>query len=142
MDIKQRDLIGNTLHLNLKRKWFDMIVSGEKLEEYREIKPYWINRLLEFFSETDEMEVYELKNDLLYPEKRQYTCYSEVFCGFDCRFKKFNSVTFKNGYQKNAQTIVVELIGVTIGKAKPEWSDNWQGNVFIIKLGNVISTSH
>lgn len=30
------------LYLNLKRKWFDMIVFGEKKEEYREIKFYWI----------------------------------------------------------------------------------------------------
>jgi len=33
------------LHLTLKKKWFDMILSGEKQEEYREIKPYWIKRL-------------------------------------------------------------------------------------------------
>lgn len=33
------------LELTLKKKWFDMIKSGEKLEEYREIKDYWINRL-------------------------------------------------------------------------------------------------
>jgi len=34
-----------TLKLTLKKKWFDMISSGEKKEEYREIKPYWIKRL-------------------------------------------------------------------------------------------------
>ena len=33
------------LHLTLKKKWFDMIASGEKTEEYREIKAYWANRL-------------------------------------------------------------------------------------------------
>jgi len=33
-----------TLHLTLKRKWFDMIKSGEKKEEYREIKPFWTKR--------------------------------------------------------------------------------------------------
>lgn len=33
------------LHLTLKKKWFDMIASGEKTEEYREIKPYWNKRL-------------------------------------------------------------------------------------------------
>ena len=33
------------LHLTLKKKWFDMILSGEKREEYREIKPYWMDRL-------------------------------------------------------------------------------------------------
>lgn len=32
------------LHLTLNKKWFDMILSGEKTEEYREIKPYWTRR--------------------------------------------------------------------------------------------------
>ena len=34
------------LHLTLKKKWFDMIASGEKKEEYRELKPYWHKRLM------------------------------------------------------------------------------------------------
>lgn len=33
------------LHLILKKKWYNMIESGEKKEEYREIKPYWEKRL-------------------------------------------------------------------------------------------------
>lgn len=32
------------LVLPIKKKWFDMIKSGEKKEEYREIKRYWITR--------------------------------------------------------------------------------------------------
>lgn len=32
------------LVLPIKRKWFDMILAGEKTEEYREIKPYWTKR--------------------------------------------------------------------------------------------------
>lgn len=35
-----------TLHLTLKRKWFDMIEAGIKTEEYREDKLYWRRRLL------------------------------------------------------------------------------------------------
>ena len=34
------------LDLPLKKEWYDMIESGEKTEEYREIKPYWCKRLL------------------------------------------------------------------------------------------------
>ena len=30
--------------LPIKRKWYDMILSGEKKEEYREIKPYYTTR--------------------------------------------------------------------------------------------------
>lgn len=33
------------LHLTLKKKWFDMIEAGEKKEEYREVKAYWLNRI-------------------------------------------------------------------------------------------------
>ena len=32
------------LILPIKKKWYDMIVSGEKKEEYREIKDYWAIR--------------------------------------------------------------------------------------------------
>ena len=35
------------LTLPIKKKWFDMIRSGEKKEEYREIKPYYQSRLNE-----------------------------------------------------------------------------------------------
>ena len=49
------------LHLTLKKKWFDMIASGEKKEEYREIKKYWQDRLcctsniLDGFQDFDEI---------------------------------------------------------------------------------------
>ena len=35
----------NILHLPLKSEWYNLIESGIKKEEYREIKPYWIKRL-------------------------------------------------------------------------------------------------
>lgn len=34
------------LYLPIKKKWFSMILCGDKKEEYREIKPYWNKRLL------------------------------------------------------------------------------------------------
>lgn len=34
------------LILPIKKKWFDMILSGEKKEEYREIKPYYTTRFM------------------------------------------------------------------------------------------------
>lgn len=39
----------NDMILTLKKQWFDMIISGEKTEEYREIKPYWEKRFLHYF---------------------------------------------------------------------------------------------
>ena len=34
------------LNLVLKKKWFDMISSGEKKEEYREIKPHYTRQFV------------------------------------------------------------------------------------------------
>ena len=33
------------LHLNLYRKYFDAILKGDKVVEYRDITPYWSKRL-------------------------------------------------------------------------------------------------
>lgn len=37
--------MNSILHLPLKSEWYNLIESGIKTEEYREIKPYWIKRL-------------------------------------------------------------------------------------------------
>ena len=36
------------LVLPIKKKWFDMIKSGEKKEESREIKPYYMSRFKKY----------------------------------------------------------------------------------------------
>ena len=43
------------LHLVLEHKWFDMIASGEKLEEYRGRTLYWKKRLWDRRHEIDEI---------------------------------------------------------------------------------------
>ncbi len=53
------------LHLTLKKKWFDMIASGEKKEEYREFKPYWVSRLCSGFPsvyDTKDFDIVQFKN--------------------------------------------------------------------------------
>lgn len=39
------------LPLVLKGKWYDMIASGEKREEYRDFKPYWQKRIVKWSHE-------------------------------------------------------------------------------------------
>ena len=39
-----------TLHLPLKAQWYEMIESGVKTEDYREIKPYWDKRFVDYKS--------------------------------------------------------------------------------------------
>jgi hypothetical protein len=39
----------SNLSLVLKHKWYDLIESGEKTSEYRDIKPYWDKRLAKHY---------------------------------------------------------------------------------------------
>jgi len=39
----------------------------------------------------------------------------------DGSFKKFNLVNFRNGYHKNAPTILIEIIGIRIIKERKYW---------------------
>ena len=48
------------LVLPIKKKWFDMIKSGEKKEEYREIKPYYDSRFKGYYYATTGMLPYIL----------------------------------------------------------------------------------
>lgn len=107
------------LHLTLKKKWFDLIASGEKKEEYREIKAYWVKRLLDNFNWD------ETKN----PIKLNRGSYS---------VKPFNIIQFKNGYSKDAPTIKLEFVGIVIDEGNPEWGAEPGVKYFVIELGEII----
>ena len=102
---------GRILHLTLKRQWFNMISEGVKKEEYREIKDYWIKRLRDISSK-------------------------EPF--YD--FIPYDKIIFKNGYAKNAPTMVVEFDGIRIGKGNTDWGADDEV-YFCIKLGNILYDS-
>lgn len=110
-----------TLHLPLKAKWYEMIESGVKLEEYREIKPYWTKRFLKNFPVFWRMAVNVgmLSNN-----------YTHLY-GKEMH-PEYTHVKFSYGYTKRTMTFEIESI--TIGKGKPEWGAP-EENVFIIKLG-------
>ena len=48
------------LILPIKKKWFDMIKSGEKKKEYREIKPYYDTRFRGYYYPTTGMQPHVL----------------------------------------------------------------------------------
>lgn len=131
----------NILHLTIKKKFYDMIASGEKLEEYRSIKPYWISRLITYNDEMEKGIWDELCDDLKYIYKHHGTI-EELLDFFCCQFKKFEAVEFKNGYGKVSPSMIVEFKGLDIGEARPEWSDNWKGDVFRIKLGKILNITN
>lgn len=104
------------LTITVSKQWFDMIVAGEKTEEYREIKPYWIKRL------TTNCEV-------------PYDVAAETHCG-EVLYRPYTHVFFINGYRKDSPRIEKEIDSITIGKPKKgmcpgKWLDH---EFFIIKF--------
>lgn len=104
-------MIENTLHLNLKRKWFDMILEGEKKEEYREIKPFWDKRLFHLFPQI-------IRNEVFYPI--------------------VDTITFSNGYAKDRPQFVIELKGIEKQLGKTYWGAEEGKRYYVLQLGKII----
>lgn len=107
------------LTLTVSKEWFDMIVSGEKTEEYREIKPYWASRLVNQQAEGGEV---------LFDEFGGYS----IVIG-EPEYKPYTHVLFINGYRKDSPRIEKEIEGITIGKPKKGMCpDKWLDHEFFI----------
>lgn len=114
------------LHLPLKAKWYEMIESGVKTEEYREIKPYWVQRLTRYGNDKLNGRLYaEFMSSS--PEVLKYNIEQNLMT-----FTDYTHVKFSYGYTKRTMTFEIE--NITIGKGKPEWGAPTE-DVFIIKLG-------
>lgn len=114
------------LDLILKGKWYDMIASGEKPEEYREIKSYWIKRIMKCYKWCGVNPVTNISR-CLFP-KQCINTYD--FCNIS---GGFTHVRFHRGY--TSTTMLFECNGITIGKGNPAWGAPTDREVFIIKLG-------
>lgn len=79
------------LTLSIKKKWFDMILSGEKKEEYREIKPYYEQRFKKLWF------VIGYENSIFAEEIR-----------------------LRNGYSRNSPSFIAKC-NIRIGTGRPEW---------------------
>ena len=120
------------LNLVVSNKWYDMIASGEKNEEYRTIKAYWINRLVEAKVEGCE----EYRKVSICPDFDIFISnakFKELLEKKTARFIQFTHVRFFNGYSKTRQSIEKEIENITIGEAKKGLCpDEWVGVEFIV----------
>lgn len=113
------------LELTVTKQWFDMILSGIKLEEYREIKHYWVQRLLKL-------------ND---PESKMLPQFANRLRKVDlpgfCVPKEYDAIRFTNGYGKSRPSFLIECKGINIGIGCKEWGAP-EEKVFILKLGRIL----
>ena len=102
----------NTLYLPLKKKWYNMIESGEKTEEYREIKQYWCKRL-------------SIKPCCQFEEGNLNDMSCPMDDGEECEKigslwkSKYSHVRFSYGYTH--KTMTFEIDSICTGKGNPEW---------------------
>lgn len=92
------------MHLTLTKKWFDMVKSGKKREEYREIKQYWTARICK----RNEHGRYEIQ--------------------------RFDHVEFRHGYKGTEPPLRYRVTDITIGKGNPSLGAPADKRVFIIKF--------
>lgn len=103
------------LTLPIKKNWFDMILQGIKTEEYREIKPYWEKRFINYFG-------------------RHYDCrYNPAPVVWNAHKK---DVVFKNGYQKNAPQFTAEC-SISEGIGREDWGATKGEKYYILTIHRV-----
>jgi hypothetical protein len=123
------------LKLVLTYKWYDMIESGVKKEEYRSIKESVVSLLFNWW-----------KSGLTREQFTQKIIDDGHFGNVDQYRKLFDYIEFYRGYGKNRMTMIVEFKELRVGTPVLEWSDGWNAkdsewnkNVFAFKLGKIIS---
>jgi len=102
-------MIKPILHLNLKKKWFDMVLSGEKREEYRDISAYWTS----------------IFSSHIYIKGTSYHPTAVIIC-------------FSNGYRKNRRQFKINCTRLNVGWGKQEWGASPEKQYFILSLGEII----
>ncbi|WMJ90552.1 ASCH domain-containing protein [Anaerocolumna sp. MB42-C2] len=105
------------LILPIKKKWFDMILSGEKKEEYREIKPYYIKRLANIFKVSEPLLI----------KLFQQGSHQNL------------EIIFRNGYSSDSLIFAADC-ELYIGKGKVEWGAAADTEYIIFKIKKIKQT--
>ena len=105
------------LVLPIKKKWYDMILSGEKKEEYRSYSPYWIKR----FYNAGMMEFIHAAAGDYYKAKR-------------CTHRL---VKFRNGYSANSRSFVAE-VSLGVGLGNQQWGAKEGERYLVLKIVKIM----
>ncbi len=119
------------LTLSVKKEWFDKIVSGEKKEEYREIKPYWVARFYyDRFGKLPPVLVKELTDYII---KHGDTEHFETKNGIEVSFVPYTHVLFINGYGDDKPRVEKEIVWIDIDRPRKGWCpDDFLGKEFFV----------
>lgn len=97
-----------TLHLNLAGQWYDMIESGQKPVEYRDLTAYWTKRLCKYGSAKR--------------AGKENVCFIDCNCKLPACNNKVQTdieeICFHRGYTKTKMTFKLKTIYVSYGDPK------------------------
>ena len=113
------------LTVQIKKEWFDKIVSGEKTEEYREIKSYWVRRIFDMSRAKVGADTIALalQHDVIIDRKDMFKEHG----------KALTHVLFICGRNNQSPRIEKEIVSITIGKPqKGLCPDSWLNQEFFI----------
>lgn len=122
MTIKRKGSRGENAGITNQKKWFDMILLGEKKEEYREIKPYYISRFIKWlgFSKSEEKTVAELLEEMESIEPIE--------------------IMFRNGYSADSPSFVAKCT-IKIGAGKEEWGAEKDKQYFVLTIREILTNT-
>ncbi len=109
------------LVLPIKKQWFDMILSGEKKEEYRDIKPYYTKR---FLHRGLLKEVVDVRS----PQKEPKIVNDGQ-----------NYILFRNGYSATSPSFEA-LVSISIGKGNPNWGAEPGIKYYVLHIKEITNT--
>lgn len=98
------------LTLPIKKEWFSLIRSGTKQEEYREIKPYYRARFIN----------YGLLDSHGLPTLLE------------------RQIVLRNGYSASSPEMVIR-VGLDIREGKPEWGAEQGKEYYVLVIKEVIA---
>lgn len=101
------------LTLPIKKKWFEMILSGEKKEEYRDRSRYYHQRFWPYLGQYKNGETDEWK-------RREVT------------------IRFRNGYSSDSRSFVA-VCTIDTGQGRPEWGAEPGKNYYRLQIKRIIS---
>jgi len=109
------------LTLPIKKKWFDMILSGEKKEEYRDIKPYYDTRFQTLFG-------------MMWYNDEFISCKT---VGLDeCAKEPIQEICFRNGYSPDSPSFIAKC-EIEVGEGKKEWGAESGKDYYVLIIKEV-----
>ena len=125
--------MSNNLQMSLKTKWFEMTDQDGKTEDYREITPYWVKRLLDYKKEP----LWGI-NDFI----REFEYHGNELGFIEKYAKQFTTNTMTLGYPSKSDLSKIKVFkhaGIEIREGREEWGAEKGKIYFVIKHGKRIS---